>query len=315
VSSLGGLYFVGGFIIWGGTRASIVSASVFVVARVIGLVAHYRVAPMSRETAVAMVIAHLVVGYTVLIWQKTNLPLTDYTTTGIPELRDDLVDLVSALILGTMSMFGGKWGALLGLAMHDGFVFENRGEFSFKWAFPVLIALAGNVVSTASSRLELANDQLDTLANRDQLTGLFNRHRMTEEFTRLQTLALDADRTLLLVAWDLDDLQYVNDTHGHLAGDAYIVSFADALRKQVRISSDSRAGDAAFCIGGDEFISLHADGFSGESILERVRQAFPAVSAGWVRADTLTLDRALTRADAALYSDKAQRKSGTTRTA
>jgi GGDEF domain-containing protein len=80
-------------------------------------------------------------------------------------------------------------------------------------------------------------------------------------------------------------------------------------------SSESRAGDAAFRIGGDEFISLHADGHSGESILERVRAAFPAVSADWVRAETLTLDQALTRADAALYADKGQRKSGQTRSA
>jgi diguanylate cyclase (GGDEF)-like protein len=315
ISSLGGLYFVGGFILWGGTRASMISASIFVIVGVIGLVVHYRAASMSRETAVAMVIAHLIVGYTVLIWQKDNLPLSDYTTTGNPQVRDDLVYLVSALILGTMSMFGGKWGALVGLALHYGFVFENHGEFSFKWAFPVLIALAGNVVSSASSRLELANDKLDSLANHDQLTGLFNRHRMTEEFARVQSLALDAGRTLLLVAWDLDDLKYVNDTHGHVAGDAYITSFADALRKQLRSSSDSRAGDAAFRIGGDEFISLHADGHGGESILERVRAAFPAVSAGWVRAETLTLDQALTQADAALYVDKAQRKSGQPRSA
>jgi hypothetical protein len=50
ISSLGGLYFVGGFILWGGTRASMISASIFVIVGVIGLVVHYRAASMSRET-------------------------------------------------------------------------------------------------------------------------------------------------------------------------------------------------------------------------------------------------------------------------
>ena len=112
------------------------------------------------------------------------------------------------------------------------------------------------------------------------------------------------------MAWDLDDLKLVNDQQGHAAGDDCIRRFARALEAHVRTPSDARLGDAAFRVGGDEFLSLHIDAPDGEALLTRVRTAFPAVSAGWVRCDPLTLDRALTRADAALYQSKQRRKGG-----
>lgn len=307
-STFGGLYFAGGFMLWGGTRAAIASSSVYFVVALLGLFFHYRGATTSRGLKVALIVGHLLVGQAVLIWQKAWLPLSDYSATGSAADREFIIYLVSALIVGTISMFGGIWGAVLGLAGHYAFIFDVREPFTFKWAFPALIALAGNIVSTALWRLDEAYDQLETLADRDALTGLLNRRRLPAEFERLQTLARASGRPLLLVAWDLDDLKLVNDQQGHAAGDACIRRFAQALEAHVRMPSDGRPGDAAFRIGGDEFLSLHLDAPDGDAVLTRVRAAFPAVSAGWVRCDPLTFDRALTRADEALYQGKQRRK-------
>lgn len=307
-SVLGGLYFVAGFVLWGGTRASVLSAGLFLLGGAIGLVLHYRLAWKSRARRVAAIVGHLFTGQAILVWQNAYLPLTDYTTSGNADVRDILIYLVSSLIVGGMSMFGGAWGALLGLATHYGFIFNFEEEFSFKWAFPVLIALAGNIVSTASWKLDEAYQQMERLANHDSLTGLFNRHRLGREFARLQRVARDTGRSLLLVAWDLDDLKQVNDTQGHAAGDEYICAFARTLQQHVRTTTDSRAGDAAFRVGGDEFISLHLDAPDGEIVRARTVSDVASVSAGWVRCDALSLDQALTQADAALYRDKAARK-------
>jgi len=310
-STFGGLYFAGGFLAWGGTAGAIASSSVFFVAALLGLLFHYYGGTTSRRLKVALIVGHQLLGQAVLVWQKAWLPLSDYSAAGNPGDREFIIYLVSALIVGTISMFGGIWGAALGLAGHYAFIFDIREPFTFKWAFPVLIALAGNIVSTALWRLDEAYDQLETLANRDALTGLFNRRRLPAEFERLQTLARGEGRPLVLVAWDLDDLKRVNDQQGHAAGDDCIRRFARALDAHVRTHSDGRPGDAAFRIGGDEFLSLHIDAPGGDAVLSRVRAVFPEVSAGWVRCDPLTFDRALTLADAALYESKQRRKRAT----
>jgi len=306
-TSLGGFYFVLGFVFWGGTRGAIVSSAIFVVFGLAGLAAHYAV-EWRRRARIRMVIGHLMIGEAILVWQKAHLPLSDFTATGNPDVRDTLIYLVSALIVGTMSMFGGPWGVVLGLATHYAFIFNTHAEVNFMWAFPVLIALAGNIVSAASWRLETAYEQMELLADHDNLTGLLNRRRLAQEFERLKGAARESGRALVLIAWDLDDLKTVNDTQGHAAGDAYISAFAKALQANLRRTTDERAGDAAFRVGGDEFISMHLDVPDGGAVRARVYQAFPTVSAGSVRCDELTLDQALTRADAALYVEKASRK-------
>lgn len=307
-ASVGGMYFVAGYVAWGGTRGAVVSSAMFVLASTIGLVLHYRLPSLGRNERIALILAALLVGEAVLVWQKANLPLSDYTATGNPEVREVLIYLVSALIVGAMSMIGGVWGIVLGLASHYAFIHNGHEEFNFKWVFPILTAAAGYIVSTAFTRLDHAYAELERLANHDHLTGLFNRHRLTEEFERLQRLARETGRALLLVAWDLDDLKRVNDGEGHAAGDAYIRNFAAALARHVRRPTDARSGDAAFRVGGDEFISLHLDVPDGASLIDRVHGSFRSVSAGWVRSESLTLDQALTQADRALYGNKVERK-------
>lgn len=303
-SCFGGAYFVVGFLLWGGTTAAVLSSSVFLMAAVIGLTVDVAAPWTRRAPRVALIIGHLLLGQAVLLWQAAHLPLSDYTTSGDPDARGFLIYLVSALFVGTMSMFGGVWGAALGLAAHYLFFFDSHEEFSFKWVFPVLIALGGIIVSTAFWQLEEAYGRLQSLANRDSLTGLFNRHRLATEFARLQADAHATGQPLLLVAWDLDGLKTLNDTQGHAAGDAALCAVARALEGALRGTADGRPPDVAFRTGGDEFLSLHLGARDGEGLTARVRQRCPPVSAGWVRADGLTFDQALSQADRALYASK-----------
>jgi len=303
-----GVYFCGGFWLWHSSRAALLSSGLFLAVAIIGLVAHYQVHWTRRWPQVAAIVGHLLLGQAILAWQKVHLPLSDYTATGNPEARDFLIYLTSTLLMGTLSMFGGFWGALAGLPMHYAFIFDVHEEFSLKWIFPAFMVLAGAIVSTSFWKLDRAYEQLADLANCDQLTGLLNRHRLIPEFERLQALTVATGQPLLLVAWDLDGLKDINDHQGHAAGDAHIRNFAGALQANVRKPSDSRYGDAAFRVGGDEFISMHLDARDGEKVMERVHTSHPFVSAGWVLCNGLTLDQALTQADKALYANKQSRK-------
>jgi diguanylate cyclase (GGDEF)-like protein len=75
----------------------------------------------------------------------------------------------------------------------------------------------------------------------DALTGCYNRKVIPVLEQSLVT-------PFSLLVLDVDDLKFVNDTHGHLAGDAILV---DAARIAAR---DIRASDMVIRIGGDEFM-------------------------------------------------------------
>ncbi len=89
--------------------------------------------------------------------------------------------------------------------------------------------------------------QLQYLADHDSLTGLFNRRRFEEELTRELASAERYEGRLAVLAIDLDDFKYINDSLGHSVGDELIVQVGQALGARLRRS------DVLARLGGDEF--------------------------------------------------------------
>ena len=92
--------------------------------------------------------------------------------------------------------------------------------------------------------------QLQYLADHDPVTGLFNRRRFEQELVR--HLAYDARYGTggAVLALDLDNFKYVNDTLGHKAGDEVITRVARNIRDRIRET------DTLARLGGDEFAVL-----------------------------------------------------------
>ncbi len=89
-------------------------------------------------------------------------------------------------------------------------------------------------------------------ATRDPLTGVFNRARFEEELARYEALARrhgDEDEAAVFMI-DIDGLKQVNDQDGHTAGDDYLKSVVQTIRRRLRLS------DVFARIGGDEFAVL-----------------------------------------------------------
>lgn len=95
--------------------------------------------------------------------------------------------------------------------------------------------------------------QLVQLAERDALTGLYNRYRFDEEIVRMSADAQRNGTRLALLFFDLDGFNYVNDTFGHLAGDATLMRVASEIGGQVR------RNEIFARLGGDEFAILVPD--------------------------------------------------------
>jgi len=97
---------------------------------------------------------------------------------------------------------------------------------------------------------KIADEQIRHLAMTDHLTDLANRSHFHRRFNENIKLAYREEKRLALMIFDLDRFKPVNDTFGHLVGDALLQEVASILLKH------SRETDVVARIGGDEFAVL-----------------------------------------------------------
>ncbi len=171
-------------------------------------------------------------------------------------------------------------------------------------------------VRAGFGRLAERMGQAWTLATMDLLTGTLNRQallaRLEEELDR----ATRYQRPCSIVLVDLDHFKRVNDTHGHMAGDAVLREVADVLRTNVR------SVDLVGRYGGEEFMVVmpETDADAAAATAEKLRRLVGSrevqLEDGHVLSVTLSagvagglgqflqLDSLVRDADAALYSAK-----------
>lgn len=114
-----------------------------------------------------------------------------------------------------------------------------------------LLEVALKVIAEQRTRIQALECEVLT----DNMTGTLNKRGFTQALEREIGRSLRMkNTTALLVLFDLDGLKQMNDTHGHLAGDAYIIAFAEHLKNRVRKT------DYVGRLGGDEFGVLMTDG-------------------------------------------------------
>jgi diguanylate cyclase (GGDEF)-like protein len=111
--------------------------------------------------------------------------------------------------------------------------------------------------------------QVEEKAAKDAKTGLFNSEGWHNRANRERSRAVRAKDEFGLLMIDLDHFKKVNDTYGHVAGDAVLKAVADAISKEVRDY------DSVGRFGGEEFVVL-LPGMTerdGLGVAERIRHA------------------------------------------
>lgn len=98
------------------------------------------------------------------------------------------------------------------------------------------------------------------LANTDPVTGLYNHRAFFEQSAQRMS-----EGPAYLMVLDLDDFKHVNDTYGHLAGDAVLKQVGVLLREA------TRRVDVLGRVGGDEFAVL-CPGVSSDEIALRIAE-------------------------------------------
>jgi two-component system cell cycle response regulator len=167
----------------------------------------------------------------------------------------------------------------------------------------------------------MLHQEAQRLAITDAMTGIWNHRYFQLRIDQEMDRASRFHRPFCLVLFDIDDFKLVNDTHGHLVGNAVLIELARRVRSEVRDI------DVLARYGGEEFVLIlpETDAEGGQRAAEKIRQAIAqdpfgrdrlvvvTVSVGVATfprdgADQTTLLRS---ADVALYEAKARGKNRT----
>lgn len=187
-------------------------------------------------------------------------------------------------------------------------------------AFSLFVSMMvfANISWTVSYRTSLRNQDMERLATYDTLTNAKNFTLYQTEVTELFANAKKESKPLTIVALDIDHFKQVNDTYGHLAGNAILIGVATLMED---ITSGETGTQHVYRTGGEEFTLAFSD-LTPEQVLPVVNKICLAVrnrqfkygenniavtlSVGItaVRSIDRTIDDVFKRADDSLYASK-----------
>ena len=176
------------------------------------------------------------------------------------------------------------------------------------------LTAAAALLAIAVKNVDLVHD-IREHSRRDVLTGCGNRAHALEALEIELRRAERSGCATAVVMLDLDHFKRINDSHGHLAGDAVLSHVGDVLRRSLR------ASDVKARYGGEEFLVVLPETslFSARLVAESLRQtlAQTPVTVGDVAlrvtaslgltvaaAGELDVVALIARADSALYAAK-----------
>ncbi len=159
---------------------------------------------------------------------------------------------------------------------------------------------------------------LQICASTDRLTSAYNRtwgHQLLEGVFNATT---PKKPPITICFLDIDKLKYINDTHGHEAGDTLLCEFVALIKKTIRQQ------DVVIRWGGDEFVLLlHCGENDAKKVIDKIRAAadtanetasrpYPLLfSCGFEEITNFsetTLEKAIANADQKMYEHKLHHK-------
>jgi diguanylate cyclase (GGDEF)-like protein len=179
---------------------------------------------------------------------------------------------------------------------------------------PVDIVSLRDITALVASR-----EEMRAMTMVDDLTGLYNRRGLLALGRQQVAFAQRSRRALLVLYADLDNMKWINDTHGHAEGDRAIEAAAEVLRYTFRRS------DVIARVGGDEFAVLSLEVTPGaiDIVSARLDAALAAYNAKGLRPypvslsvgasyydpeSPCTVEELLDRADSLMYQQKRERR-------
>ncbi|WP_289284305.1 MULTISPECIES: EAL domain-containing protein [unclassified Methylophaga] len=183
-----------------------------------------------------------------LTLHKNTLPET-------PQLLNDLCleckegsHSLSSVLMVSIRRDAHTFGYILLSEKLSGQQFDKNDElFALSFAHTLSLALDN---AQKLKQVEKVRHDLDYLAHFDALTGLPNRALLTDRLQQAVKLAAQKKVSQALLFIDLDDFKRVNDSLGHMVGDALLAEVAKRLPESLS------KNDTLTRFAGDEFVVL-----------------------------------------------------------
>lgn len=195
-----------------------------------------------------------------------------------------------------------------------GFSILKNGRFLYDnpYFYDIHSAITKTLENIYKKRqLEIANQKMREIYNRDQLTGLYNRIAYSEMIEPEYSKHRRNSRKCVINFVDADNFKQINDTYGHEKGDMILKKIAHVL-----VGHCSEEG-CVYRYGGDEFIAFfpideEADALKFKNaVLKELEENDIRVSIGVTVTDPAsdkTFDAYMRMADEEMYKVKEARK-------
>lgn len=132
-------------------------------------------------------------------------------------------------------------------------LFERAEQGDFTQTYDIHNDRFPDAVTRVGRAYNRAQVHMSEMVLNDALTGCLNRRGFDQSLAREVARSSRAGSELALIAIDLDHFKKINDTHGHMGGDAVLREFG------MMMTQAARAGDMVARTGGEEFSILLPD--------------------------------------------------------
>ena len=212
-----------------------------------------------------------------LIW-LTNLAkaIKENTASDFPELNHNIctfgkwLNSNAKLIVDNEAQYNYIYASHKNLHLFAQKIFDILGKGKYRQLITYLEKCELISLNLGVELSILDNTIISGKIDRDSLTQVLNRNALGSIFKNQYELSLGTRSSFVIAMCDLDLFKNINDTYGHLAGDAVLQSFVECIKE------NSRNSDIIIRFGGEEFLiilpSLSKD--DGYMVLDNIRQKF-----------------------------------------
>ncbi|MEO1574266.1 MAG: GGDEF domain-containing protein [Pseudomonadota bacterium] len=271
---------------------------------IVAIIAALKIASLSLETAVIAGFA-LFVCATSIVLARSALPVQVAATflivawlvalLVVAHLRGGLgaplmiavptVPVIAAVVISRRAAWLVCSAILIGLGVLWSLQFGGQSifnvaplnaQYDFMRAFWVAVSalMATKLATYMTMRSERLATQLEDLASTDALTGVRNRRAISAILETEVARTRRRQEPLAILLLDVDHFKALNDSQGHLAGDAALRRIADAIQPLLRTG-----GDALGRWGGEEFLVVlpNTEPEEAVNVAERIRRCVMAL--------------------------------------